>query len=139
VKRFSKASLREAADALDDLVRARLEVGRAVLDAVSHLSSLPLDHLAVPAQSGRASPLEAVQAAAEGLAIAVGLEHGGDPIARLESRSDLNQDDPLTSAGQCLQIGLLGRQAKSSRACSLLGAGACRATSAPGRGCSPAC
>jgi hypothetical protein len=72
--RCSESALREASDSVDDVTCARLEAVRAVLDAVPDFPCLPLDGASVPAQRGRASPLEAVELTAQGVAIAIAAE-----------------------------------------------------------------
>src|SRR5262245_42384331 len=67
--RSAESALREASDSVDDVARARLEAVRAMLHAAPDVPRLPLDRASVPAERGRASPLEAVEPAAEGVAI----------------------------------------------------------------------
>jgi len=117
----TRLALREASDSVDDVARARLEAVRAMLHAAPDVPGLPLDRASVPAERGRASPLEAIQPTAHGCAVAIGAKQRGNPIARLEGCANRDQEGTLAATSDRLQIGLLGRETVKGRSRSMPG------------------
>ena len=136
--RYTSWSRRNAQNVFDDVIGARLNAVRTALNAVSNPFRLALDSAALSPQDGRAASLEPVELLTGQSAVAVGADGRGYTITRLERRSNRDQDDPLSLAGDGLEASLLGQDATSRGPTCLLGGRAGCATGALGGRCGAA-
>jgi hypothetical protein len=123
---------REAQNAFDEVIGARLNAVRTALNTVSDVLGLALDCPALSPQRGCAASLEPVELLAGQSAVAVGADGRGYAVTRLEHRPNRDQDAALSLAGDGLETSLLGRDATSGGPTCLFGSRAGCATGALG-------
>jgi hypothetical protein len=123
---------RDAQNAFDEVIGARLNAVRPALNTVSDGLGLALDCPALSPQDGCAASLEPIELLTGQSAVAVGAHDRGYAVTRLERRSNRDQDDALSLAGDGLEASLLGRDPTSGGATCLLGSRAGCATGALG-------
>ena len=129
---------RDAQNAFDEVIGARPNAVRTALNTVPDVLGLALDCPALSPQDGCAASLEPIELLTGQSAVAVGPDDRGYAITRLERRSNWDQNDALSLAGDGLEASLFGRDATSrGPTCLLRGRAGC-ATGALGGRCGAA-